>query len=247
MLGLGVAKKIGLGKIVTQLIVIKNKIALKKQLYNNHRKVKARNKQKIFVIGFNKTGTTTIEKALSEFDIIMGHQRSAEELMDDIMKNNFVTLIEYCKTAEAFQDVPFSLSNIYKILDQEFPNSKFILTIRDNDEQWFNSLTNFHSKLWGGGKIPTAENLANVNYVYKGYALKNMLYHFGDKLYDKENYTTIYNNHNNEVIEYFKDRPNDFISINVTSNSDYTKLCNFIGVKSLRDSFSWENKTNEIL
>ena len=43
-------------------------------------------------------------------------------------------------------------------MDHFFPESKFILTIRDNSEQWYNSITKFHAKLWGKeNRVPTKE------------------------------------------------------------------------------------------
>ena len=74
----------------------------------------------------------------------MGDQKVAEVMTYYMFKNNdFSELKPYCQTAEAFQDVPFSLPNIYKKLYILYPNAKFILTIRDSAEQWYSSLINF--------------------------------------------------------------------------------------------------------
>ena len=64
MLGLKIADKIGLGKIAEYLILQKKSYQLKQFLRRNKELVKNRKKQKVFVIGFNKTGTTSIEKTL---------------------------------------------------------------------------------------------------------------------------------------------------------------------------------------
>ena len=97
---------------------------------------KSYNKQKIFCIGLNKTGTTSLEKAMIDLGYLIGDQRQAELLFDDWVKRDFSKLIEYCKTAVFFQDSPFSYPYTYVAIDQAFPNSKFILTIRDDAEQW---------------------------------------------------------------------------------------------------------------
>lgn len=244
MLGTGLAKKLGLGNLATKIINWKNNLLLKSQLKNQSILVKQRNKTKIFVIGFNKTGTTSVEKALSEFDLILGHQRTAERLMLDVVKEEMGSLNKYCLTAEAFQDVPFSAPYVFKHLDTHYPNSKFVLTIRDSDEQWFNSIVRFHSKLWGeNGLPPTQHELEKANYVTQDYALKVSKFMYGDELYNEKIYKSIYNNHNKEVISYFKDRPDDLLVVNVAKKEDYKKFCNFIGENPLHDSFSWENKT----
>jgi hypothetical protein len=205
-----------------------------------------RNKPKLFVIGFNKTGTTSVEAALNEFDIILGNQREAELLMDDIIKNDYSSLINYCKKAEAFQDIPFSIPGIFKVLDKAFKDSKFILTIRDNDQQWFDSISNFHGKLWANGSTPTKLDLTNAPYIYKGYALKVINYIYGDNYYDSDHYKDVYNRHNTDIISYFKHRTNDLLIINPAEKNSYYKLCQFIGEKPLRESFEWKNKTSEI-
>lgn len=247
MLGTGIAKKIRLGWLAKIIIIFVNNYHKKIELKKNTQLTRVRKKTKIFVIGFNKTGTTSAEKALSEFDLIMGHQATAVKLLDDVIDKKFTSLIDFCKTAEAFQDIPFSLPGIYKILDENFPDSKFILTVRDSEEQWFNSITKFHAKKWGkDGGIPSKEDLVNaVHHINKGLPLKYINYTFGESYYEKENYTSIYNKHNQGVVEYFKFRPNDLLVINVSKKDDYIRFCNFINQASLHDSFSWENKTSE--
>lgn len=96
-------------------------------------------KPKIFCIGVNKTGTTSLARALTELGIIVGKQKLAERLIHDWARRDFRRLFLYCHTAQAFQDVPFSLPFTFQALDQHFPGSKFILTVRDTPKQWFQS------------------------------------------------------------------------------------------------------------
>lgn len=212
--------------------------------------IRIRNNTKYFCIGRNKTGTTSLHKAFEELGFIVGYQLEAELLMDDYFKNNYKRIIEYCKKAEVFQDVPFSMQDTYKILDKEFPNSKFILTIRDNSNQWYNSLTKFHAKFFGNGNIPTWEDLKNGEHVYKGWIYKNILNQYGltekDNPYEKDVLISHYEKYNQDVLNYFKDRPNDLLVINLSEKFSYLKFCNFIGVVPKRDTFPWENKTDEI-
>src|SRR5437763_5861921 len=91
-----------------------------------------RNKQKIFCIGRNKTGTTSLTKAMMELGFITGNQGRAERLIDCYKLRNFKPIIAYCKTAQFFRDVPFSLPFTFIALDVAFPGSKFILTVRDS-------------------------------------------------------------------------------------------------------------------
>ena len=228
---------------------LSNKIKQKLKLVFN--KIRIKNNTKYFCIGNNKTGTTSIGQAFKDFGYVVGNQRKAELLMDDYYNDKFETIIDYCKTAEIFQDVPFSCPNTYKHMDKAFPNSKFILTVRDNSEQWYNSLTSFHTKLFGNGTLPTWEVLKKIEYVYPGWSYNNRikLYNLteNDNPYDKSILTTYYNMHNQDVIDYFKDRPNDLLILNVSDKDSYQKLAKFIGVKVDKNAqFPWKNKTSQL-
>ena len=115
---------------------------------------KNKKRSKIFCIGLHKTGTTSIEKVLTNLNYKIGDQVQGELLLDNWYRRDFDSIIEFSKSAEAFQDTPFSLPFTFIALDQYFENAKFILSVRDDPEQWYNSLTKFHSKKWGFGQNP---------------------------------------------------------------------------------------------
>ncbi|WP_460219714.1 sulfotransferase [Psychroserpens sp. MEBiC05023] len=205
---------------------------------------------KIFCVGLNKTGTTTIEKVLSDFGYRLGQQSEAELLARDWYNRDFKRIIKFCSTAQAFQDIPFSLPYTYAFLDEHFKNAKFILTVRDNPNQWYNSITKFHSKLWANGHdLPTIQDLKNAKYRYKGFAYDINRYMFNtpkEAPYFKDTLIEYYNNHNYSVIEYFRSRPDRLVIINVSEEKDYLKLCNFLNKKPIHNGFPWENKTSNI-
>ena len=209
-----------------------------------------KSKSKIFCIGFNKTGTTTIEKVLKDFKYRLGDQPQAELLFSNWLNRDFKAIKKYCASAEAFQDVPFSMPYTYILLDQYFPNAKFILTVRDSPEQWYNSTVNFHSKLWGDGKNKLSkEELKNVNYRYKGFPydfIKEVFNTSDNDIYNKEKFMNLYNQHIVQVKDYFKTSPEKLLIINTSNKDDYFRLCEFLNKKPLSDNFPWENKTSEI-
>lgn len=205
---------------------------------------------KIFGIGNNKTGTTSLKSAMEDLDYKVGHQRTAEKLHKEWSIRDFKAIIDYCKTAEFFQDFPFSKPFTFVALDQAFPGSKFILTVRDTPEQWYNSITKFHAKLWGGnGRIPTKEDLQNATYIYKGHPwVMNRLNYTTPESdpYQKDILIQSYIDYNNSVIEYFRHRPGDLLLLNVAEKGAYAKLCEFLDVKTNKTDFPWENKTADI-
>jgi hypothetical protein len=220
---------------------------IKNDIRKIYRKIKIRYNKKVFCIGRNKTGTTSLGIFLSRLGIIVAKQWPAELLFCDVQNGDYSTLINYVKyNGQAFQDNPFSLNGTYKIMDKAFPKSKFILTIRDSPDQWYKSVTSFHSKLMGINHVPTKEDLMNCNYVKKGWMweVNRFLYTSPEHdIYNEEILKKHYTDYNNEIIEYFKDRPKDLLIVNIKEENAAIKICNFLGTRKKLFNMPWENKT----
>ena len=114
----------------------------------NIRPVLQQNFNKIFVIGYNKTGTTTMERVLRLYGYSMPNQQEQEaRLTRQVFSTNYEEFKCFVAKYDAFQDLPFSQEQTYVVADALFPNSRFILTERDS-EQWFLSMTTFTKKLF---------------------------------------------------------------------------------------------------
>jgi hypothetical protein len=211
--------------------------------------IKSVGKPKVFCIGKNKTGTTSMKRAFVELGYVAGNQRLAELLVYDWAKRDFSRLFRYCLTAQAFQDFPFSYPFTFQALDQHFHGSKFILTVRDSAEQWYESLVSFHSKIWGHGKVPTIEDLKEARYVFKGYAYE--VYYLNsqtppDDPYNREILIAGYRAYNHAVKDYFRHRPDDLLVLNVAEPGAYDRLCDFLGKPRMGKDFPHENKTEDV-
>lgn len=193
-----------------------------------------RKKQKVFCIGQNKTGTTSIEAVLKKLGYKMGKQRKGELLIHDWAKRDFKKIIKLCRTADAFQDTPFSGDFTYQALDNAFPNSKFILTVRNSKEEWYKSIVSFHTKIVGKNRVPTASDLKEFSYCYKGWLWEDLQLKYGineETLYDFDIYTDQYEMHNQRVIEYFKYRKEDLLILNLSDADAMKKLYEFLDVE----------------
>ncbi|WP_190303294.1 MULTISPECIES: sulfotransferase [Methylomonas] len=208
--------------------------------------VRSIGKRKIFGIGRNKTGTSSLTVALQSLGFAVGRQIWGERLLKSWAVRDFKPIIRYCHTAQAFQDVPFSLPYTFQAMDMRFKGSKFILTVRDNPEQWYNSLTRFHKKMWGEQVLSSLSELKHVDYCYPGFAYDaRALVHdvSEDDPYNKEILIRHYNFHNDVVMDYFRNRPDDLLVLNVAEKGAYKKLGDFLEVPCPADDFPWENKT----
>lgn len=202
---------------------------------------------KVFCIGRNKTGTTSIAKIFNEIGLDVAPQEHFELLIKDWYKNDYSKILTSVKyKGISFQDIPFSLPNTFKILDNEFPNSKFILTIRDSPEVWYKSLTSFHAKLFGNGNIPNKEDLKKAEYIYTGWMweVNRMVYNTPENdIYNEQILKQHYIDYNTSVIEYFKDKPGKLIVINLKQKNVLTTICDFLEVENSIKEIPWENKT----
>lgn len=195
-------------------------------------------REKVFCVGRNKTGTTSLKKALHDLGYRVGNQREAELLIEDWGKRDFRRLTEYCKTADAFQDVPFSLPFTFQAMDMAFPGSKFILTIRDSADQWYKSLVRFHSKRveqrTGQKRLETFEDIKSDPYIYLGYRWRVRelvgVAHNTRVAYPEKKLKDHYNWHNSIIAHYFRHRPNDFLVLNVAKPDSMRKLCDFLSL-----------------
>ena len=221
---------------------------VKKRIRRAINSIRVKNKQKVFCIGRNKTGTTSVKAAFHELGYIIGEQDVAEHLFEQcFLESNYEPIIKYCQSAEVFQDVPFSFYQIIPHLDRAFPNSKFILTIRDTPEQWYQSFVKYYSKRSGvKDGVATYEDLKSSTYVSKTFRAKFITQAHGtphEDPFNKEILIEQYNEHIEYVKNYFKNRPNDLLIINIAQENAFKQFLAFIGKESKATSFPWENKT----
>jgi len=102
--------------------------------------MKKKHDPKVFCIGFSKTGTTSLNRALG----ILGY-RNVHWLRGHIEPS--VGWVEYIKRSpfDAFSDAPMYKPGLFKKIDKELPSSKFILTVRNTDsliKSWTNYFMN---------------------------------------------------------------------------------------------------------
>lgn len=201
---------------------------------------------KVFCVGLNKTGTTSMGTLLTELGYRVGDQAEAELLLAAWRRRDFGPIIGYCRSADAFQDVPFSLDYTYQAVDAAFPGSKFVLTVRDDPETWYRSLVRFHSRLFGGGSLPTASDLARAEYRHRGWVLESMTATFSvaeDQLYDPAVLMARYLEHNAMIERYFAARPQDLLVVDLGDEHAFERVCRFLGKPDPGIPMPWENRS----
>jgi len=190
-------------------------------------------KTKIFCIGMGKTGTTSLEAFFRELGFTLGNQNKAEDLLEDWAIRNFTPIVAFARSAQVFQDIPFCLPFTYVFLDRAYPDSKFILSVRDDAEQWYESLIRFISGLVGKGRLPTEDDLREFVHRHKGWLLQSVKLIYGvsdENPFDKAQLTRVYESHNAAVQEYFRHRPGALLTINLREQDAAQKVMEFLGL-----------------
>ena len=174
-------------------------------------------KTKVFCIGFHKTGTSSMASALKTLGYRVAGPTGTKD--PDIEKKVFTMAYGLADQFDAFQDNPWPI--IYKELDQKYPDSKFILMLRDS-QSWIRSQV----RHFGKKKTP----------------MRKWIYGVGCPAGNEDIYIKRFEDHNKEVTEYFKDRPQDLLVLDLTKGDGWKKLCGFLGTAIPGVPFPHRNK-----
>ena len=165
---------------------------------------------KIFIIGLPRTATTRVCKALVELGFTTAHTAYIQKAFDE---------------AQVIADTPIFCD--YQVLDQHYPNSKFIHLARDMDV-WVPSIRQLLQRM--------LHNLQRTDGGFNPYLRR--CYHdtfsplTADNINSDEFLISCYDRHLTAIKTYFKSRPNDLISIDVSHATSYQTLLDFVDVTS---------------
>lgn len=166
---------------------------------------------KIFCIGLSRTGTLSLSVALSYLGIKTKHWPHNGKTYEELSSGQYS--LSVLKEYQGLADTP--IPAFYAQLDKAYPGSKFILTLRDK-EPWLNSC----ERLFGRQpfRYDRLFSFFERTVVYG-------CYHF-----NKERFGYVYDVHHHLVREYFKERQNDLLEMNIIDGDGWNKLCAFLEV-----------------
>lgn len=174
---------------------------------------------KIFGTGMQRTGTTSLARGLRLLGIKT--RDCPKELYRDIDD-------EVVREFDAFTDNPVPL--LYQELSQRHPGAKFIHTERD-ESKW----------------LPSVEWLFTVGAVKFSWDKHPEFREIHEDLYgtaefDSDVFLQRYRSHNKEVREFFADRPDDLLIIDLSRGQGYETICPFLGIPTPDVQFPHSNR-----
>lgn len=166
--------------------------------------------KKVFCVGFQKTGTTSLGMALE----LLGYRVCGYHPFRDLTKEPVEGMDEKILSRarqllpehDVFKDSPWPL--LYEMCDRECPGSKFIHVTRD-DDAWIRSVVRDF------GDYPST--------------IRSWIYGPGAPVGNEGTYLERYRRHNDEVRTYFEGREDQFISLHLDRGEvTWSNICSFL-------------------
>ena len=200
---------------------------------------------RIFVISYQRTGTTSTRKFLSDNgfptcpNIISEKNAWSAKIFEGDYDGVFSDpqFIRF----QAFQDHPWFFPEVYKHCFNRFAKSKFILLIRDPDE-WFDSMVSLQniekknrfstSEIHAWAYRREEEYLSNLSCSKPLASLSEVSEK--DLLRLRDHYKRVYIRRNKEVIRFFQRKDNTRLFVaHLDDEKKWSKLAKFIGVDNM--------------
>ncbi len=161
---------------------------------------------KLFGVGFHKTGTSSLGRALERLGYRVGGPFGVRD--PDIARTALAEAERRLTGVDAVQDNPWPL--LFRELDARHPGSRFVLTVRPTEDWWASVLGHF-----GGRSTPMREWIYGEGH--------------GDPVGHEAIYRERYEHHNAEVEAHFADRPEKLLVLRLTDGEGWDELCAFLG------------------
>lgn len=188
-------------------------------------------KKKIFGIGLSQTGNESLTLALNMLGFNVAYAPDDEVTLTELMAGKYDLTI--LNDFDGITDI--TVASFYAHLDEIFPDSKFILTIRDK-ESWLKAIeAQFGERVFEG--LPSNENTMLLRRM-----LRTAVY--GIYSFDKQQFSNVYDLHYKNVIEYFTNRPESLLILNIYAGEGWEKLCTFLNSPVLDKPFPLMDKRN---
>ena len=199
-----------------------------KRIVKRLRRLRPASDRKVFGIGLPKTGTKTLGNCFEELGF--KHRSFDMGLAAQAKRNELEPVLAEAAKYETFEDWPWFF--LYRELDQRFPGSKFVLTLRKDVDAYLTSLKKHHERY----------GLRRPDFVKPFWW--DDVFGFPPDQWDYEQSARRYEEHNKAVREYFKDRGGDLLVVCWEIGDGWDPLCRFLNKPSPGKPFPHQNRAS---
>jgi hypothetical protein len=207
---------------------------------------------KIFVISYQRTGTTSTGKFFKScgYKVAGWDVGLSNRWTEKWFEGNYKSIIESnnFKNYDVFEDDPWWCKDFYKYLFFTIKDSQFVLVERNSDKWYDSMLSRGKGKTLGSTYIHS--NLYNREHEYNSlnsYKSKDSINDF-DKLLPlnethREDYKKIYESRNTEVKRFFERNGKDrLINVQLEDPNKWEKIANHFNIINFPKE-TWVNKS----
>ena len=189
--------------IIVFLIVFMYVIIIKPSSIQYDLGVLCSNKKKLFCIGLGRTATSSLSVALLKLGYEVWHCPILND--SDNIRN-------YVNKFDALTELPFCCDYNFKDFYNMYPDAQFILTTR-NEDKWLNST------------IKYKRMMDIIIDKFPGYGMFTKNFKKFDFSIDS------FRKYNKDVIDFFEDKQDQLLVMNIPDGDGYEKLCKFLNVE----------------
>ncbi len=175
-------------------------------------------KPKVFGLGLSRTGTRSLTTALQILGFDPVHYPLDPDTYNEIANGQYdLTLLKH---HDGITDI--TVAPYYAQLDKLYPGSKFILTVRNKDG-WLRSCENhwINAPAFMETDDPELAHRLTVRRFFRAAT-------YGCYDFVPERFSWVYDQHVRNVMDYFKDRPDQLLILDVCNGDGFEKLTTFL-------------------
>lgn len=180
---------------------------------------------RVFGVGFNKTGTSSLSRALRKLSVqpvasqALVHRTG---ILDAVLeRGDYEPALRFARMYRAFEDRPWNVWEMYRHLDERYPGSRFVLTVRD-EESWWHSVERWIT-------------------VSKPHVAERYRLHLRAPSLERNAMVDAYRRYNQQVIDHFRGRDDDFLVFDVVGGDGWEPLCGLLDLPVPRRDFPHAN------
>ena len=179
-------------------------------------------KNKVFCIGLNKTGTTSLNVALKILGFNSVHYIHNGKNIKNLIEDNYLKGLDIMKGLEGVDAIldwnrePHQFE-IVKKLDEQYPNSKFIFTVRAL-ESWLDSREKHVLRNQSNKRLNPKANITWLTV-------------------DRDLWTKEYLEYTNNIKAHFTNRDSSILFIDIIKGDGWELLCPFLDLPIPNEPF----------
>ena len=179
-------------------------------------------RSRIIGIGYSKTGTSTLRACFRHFGLC--HIGFDIDLTKSVVDGDAQPALDALANYEAADNWPWPL--IYPQIDNQYPDTRFVLTVRRDSTTWIKSLISQANK--------------KPDSVYREW-----VYGHRNPMGNERELIRRYELHNHEVRRYFAPRPELLLEVCWENGSGWPELCRFLELPIPNVPFPHANRSTK--